>query len=350
MLSLGISGGPERRESSYSDLRIANLQGLAAGGASSRQAFLASACAEIGASWWSRVLSLATVSPTNNRTAAITREVVRTCGRRLARDGQAVFVLRERGGRLRLLEATHVDVYGGDLHGPTEITTLTVPRAGVVHARFAWAAERPWVGIAPHDFAASGGGLVGGIDQTLSREVLAEHGYIWQLPKPEHSPDAADDDSPDPLATFRQELGNAKGRTKTIPHLGDAVLDASQPVQSPVFRFGANPPDVLRWLASEGGSRMLAVYGLHPSIVFPNAPGQAQREAWRSFLALTVEPLARLLEAAFSEALEVDVALDLSAARAADTGTLARATGVLVKSGMEVDRALELVGLGEGAA
>ena len=40
------------------------------------------------------------------------------------------------------------------------------------------------------------------------------------------------------------------------------------------IRFGMDPPDVLRWLASEAGARMLAAYGLHPSIVYPNAAGQ----------------------------------------------------------------------------
>ena len=357
MIALGIAGGPETRDS-YTGIITRHLDLLAAGGGTRRSAWLSSAVAEIAAGWWSRVLSLAVVEPDTPATRAITPSVLSCCGRRLARDGEVVFVLTVVNGALRLLEASQCDVDGGAdpeswryracLAGPSQTETLTLPAAGVVHARYGWYTHRPWQGVSPADFAAGGSGLVGGLDTMLSGEALSPSAYVLEIPEVGETPDGSDPAIPDPTAKLRADLAAAQGGTATM-----AALRGSDPLSDPrqvaPFRIGMNPPDELRWFQSEAGGRMLAAYGLHPSMTAANVNGQIAREAWRVFLALTAQPLARLLEAEFSRALEVPVTLNLAAARAADTGTLARAVGVLVKGGMDLQAALDTVGLGEAS-
>ena len=353
-------GGPEVRES-YTDSKIAGLENLAVGGGSRRTAWLSSAVAELAAGQWSRVLSLAAVTPAS-AAAVVTPDVLATIGRRLARDGESVHVLRFRNGRLRLLEAAHVDVTGGgvdpedwiywaSLHGPSQTERVRLTAAAVAHVRYGWYSHRSWVGIAPGDFAAAGSGLVGGLDTQLANEALSPSGYLLELPDQggEHPVDGEDatEDAPDPTAKLRADMAATRGGTSVIQALRGQV-DMEDPRQVAPFRIGANPPDVLRWLATEGGARMLAAYGLHPSLILGNVNGQVLRESWRSFLALTARPLARRIEAELTRVLEVPVGLDLAPARAGDVGTLARAVGTLVHNGgLDVAQAMRLVGLEE---
>lgn len=75
------------------------------------------------------------------------------------------------------------------------------------------------------------------------------------------------------------------------------------------------------------------------------APGQSLREGWRTFAALTLEPIAELVAEQLSESLGVDVVLDMRRARAADVATLSRALGSLRTAEMPLDQAREIVGL-----
>ena len=60
--------------------------------------------------------------------------------------------------------------------------------------------------------------------------------------------------------------------------------------------------------------------------------------------ALSAVPLAGLVAAQLSEALNEPVTLDLRRGRATDVATLARAVGSLVTAGVDVNEARELVG------
>ena len=88
-----------------------------------------------------------------------------------------------------------------------------------------------------------------------------------------------------------------------------------------------------------------AASGIPPVLVGHTAPGKSLREGWRQFHTLTLEPLAELVSVQLSEALGVDVRLDMRRARAADVATLARALGSLRSAEMPLDQAREVVGL-----
>ena len=167
VIGLGVAGGPERRSSYSRSGDQAPGRDRQRRGAGSRQAWLASAvCGDCGRMVERACLSLCEVRPASMRTAALTPAVLSTIGRRLARDGESIWRIVTTGGRIRLIEGSHVNVAGGgdpatweyDLttYGPTTSTTGRVPAAAVIHCRYAWHRDRPWIGVSPADFASGG--------------------------------------------------------------------------------------------------------------------------------------------------------------------------------------------------
>ena len=77
------------------------------------------------------------------------------------------------------------------------------------------------------------------------------------------------------------------------------------------------------------------------------ADGTAQRESFRRYFSLTVEPLAGLLAAELSAKLEADISLGFSARFAADLAGRARAVQSMVKAAMDLAKAASLAGLME---
>ena len=88
-----------------------------------------------------------------------------------------------------------------------------------------------------------------------------------------------------------------------------------------------------------------SVSGL-PAPMVPGAAsaGPALREAFRQFVALTVQPLGRILEAEVSRVLERPVRLQHHQLASADVASRARAYKALIENDVAKDRALELVG------
>ena len=353
MTELGIAGGPVEARESYGDQVVRGLLALATTGKTGRSGWLASACSEIAAAAWSRALSCARVAPEGIRTAALDARLLAVVGRRLARAGEGVWLVDVRGGRVELVEASYWTITGGPrssswlytltLTGPTTTETITVDRARVFHPRYAWYVNRPWLACSPADFANAGAGVAGGLDVVLSREIAEPHGYVWETGDSGDAPDGEED----PNAGLRADLAALRGGTALLPSLANALGAGrpNAPRQTEPIRIGANPPDVLRWLASESGARMLAVYGLHPSVVYPNAAGQVVREAARLF-GVHMAALAKLVSAAASEALDAEVTIDVMAdGRPNEIATLSRAVSGLVSAGVPLAEARSIVGV-----
>ncbi len=81
-----------------------------------------------------------------------------------------------------------------------------------------------------------------------------------------------------------------------------------------------------------------------PMVPGSAAAGPAHREAFRQFVALTVQPLGRILEAEVSRVLERPVRLLHHQLASADVASKARAFKALVENDIDRDRALALVG------
>ena len=81
-----------------------------------------------------------------------------------------------------------------------------------------------------------------------------------------------------------------------------------------------------------------------PMVPGSDAAGPAAREAFRQFVALTVQPLGRILEAEVSRVLERPVRLMHHQLASADVAARARALKALIENDIDQALAIKLVG------
>jgi hypothetical protein len=92
-------------------------------------------------------------------------------------------------------------------------------------------------------------------------------------------------------------------------------------------------------------NRVLAAAGIPPALVTGSGNAGAMREAYRLFVLQTIEPMARQLAPEFAK---VGITgMSSASMMASDTAGRARSVGALVKAGVDLERAMTLVGWGE---
>ena len=346
------SQAPESRAAGdYSDRVISALESAAAGGSG---AAVRTAAVEIAARWWARVLTLARVSPETPATRALTPSVLGEIAWRLARFGEALFVIDvPPAGAVKLLPVWQHDVRGRSLDpatwlyhvnlaAPNGTFSMTAPAGQILHVRLSTAAEAPWCGVPPWRGARLSADLVSGIETQLSNEAGKSSGYLMPHADGEGGPN---------ITNLQSDMRGAKGATLLTP-THQAGLGAGPGAAPPpnrelkATRFGLDAPQAIVQLRTGVGQDLLALYGVHPSMADPKAAANTLREAWRMLVNLNLEPLARDIAAQVGAALdEPALRLSLADARAADVVMLARAVHSLTGAGVELDVAREVVGL-----
>ena len=343
MIQLGIADGPAReiRADDATDLYFNALDAIVSGDVST----WAAAAVETAAGLWGRALSTAKVPAGVPAGPRLLNEM----GRDLAIKGEAVYLLDvDFDGRLRLRRARSTDVWGDDepstwhyrltLQGPRTTRTVVAPAGRVVHVRYATEAHSPQRGIPPIQYAHLTGKLIRNLETAIGDEAGGTVANLIALP--------AGHSNPTKLAA---RISEAKGKTllpETTAGGWDMGKDAAPRKDFVPARLGANPPAALVALRQHVESSILGCFG----IAAPLGPegrtdGTAAREAARRLWSLTVQPLADLIAEELSRVLERPVRLDHSQpAGTADIAARARAVHVLVESGIDKDRAMQIVG------
>ena len=325
---------PVETRESYTDAVVASLYA----GATNTTGIRTLASLEIAASLWARSLSVATVRPEGAALGGLTPDVLSDIGRRLCRDGEALYLLDVQGGRVSLLPISHYDVSGNfdpgswvyriSLAGPTSHTTRLSSGDGLLHFRYSTDPERPWKGISPLGRATETAALAANLEHSLRDEASGPVGSFLTLPA-ESGP--VDDDD-DPLATVRSGIGQARGAPVLIETTAGGHGDrGNAPLQDwKPNRFGAAWPAPV--LAARGpiGESILAACGVPPSLVQANSDGTAQRESWRRFYATTILPLGRIVETELRMKLDASAKLGFTDLAATDLNGRARAWRSLV--------------------
>ena len=361
MIALDVAGGPARREvrqsTGYTNQIVNALEAAAVGGGA---VAAATAAVETCAGFWGRCLALATVEPMTVRTRALTPSVLELVGRELARRGEMLFVPRVLRGRLMLLPTALTYTVTGR-GGPGDVAlelhairpgfssaTVTLPNDAVVHLHYGRSPIRPWEGRAPWQAANLSGTLLEGIERQLGNEAQAASGYIMPLPDTGDEGQTADTtDADDPRMQMRRDLAARPGRTTFLPTT--RAGHGAGPMNAPEHdyqarRFGMDHPQAVGELRRDVERSILASYGLPPVFASHAAAGTSLRESWRIAIALSVAPVAELVQAQLREALdEPRLVLNLERCRAADLATLARAVGSLATAGVPVEAAIQRV-------
>ena len=268
----------------------------------------------------------------------------------LVREGQSLWLLDVGTGRLRLSRAsTGTDVYQGaaaadswtyqiTMSGPSITTTVRASADQVIHIRQNSDPTCPWRGRSGLAVAQSSGGLAA----TLVRGLTAE-GEVPSLriiPQPFGQSQPAADSIRAAVSTglrlaLPETTASGGGAGRSSAPLTDWK---SYTIQPEYLAAGVQ----LHALALQ---KTAGVCGL-PAPMVPGsaAAGPAHREAFRQFVAATVIPFGRILEAEVSRVLERPVRLMHHQLASADVAARARAFKALVENDIDRDRALALVG------
>ena len=292
------------------------------------------------------------MAPAAPITKVLTPSVLYSTGRDLCLRGQALWWFTTDGNMApRLWHVGEFDMtgdydpaswtYRATIEGPTKRLVRTLTADEVVHIRIGEDAAAPWRGVSPLAAAADTAGALAGVESGLRKEANQVSGYVLPGAGVEGLDDASvcraekrpgeagrrDAHRADPESATRRPLGAARRR-----RLGQARRLGIHPTGSAGRSAQRRGPGRARERGNTAGVGQPAVRTL-PDL----------REGLRQLFHVTLQPIAKIVEAELARVLEVDVALDLSALAAADVQGRARAFRALVggnnQNGIEVAEA-----------
>ena len=338
----------ETRDSSYTDALIQTIVEQASGATLAKPA--ATGALEASASIVARCFAAADVAGPDQFVAALGPSTLSMIGRSLIRQGEALFAIEVRDGRVVLLPAASWDITGEHdpatwtyrltLGGPSRLTTIDpVPNAGMVHVRLQSDPEQPWKGVSPLASAAIAGRLSAETMQALADEASGPRGML--LPTPVDGNDPT-------IAALKADIRSLRGKVALVESQGAGwAADGTQTRPKGDWegrRLGASPGAPLIEQADLASREVYSACGIPLSVV-TESEGTGQREGFRRLMHGTITPLAKIVSEELSAKFETPIALSFDQLFAADLAGRARAFQSLVNGGMDVGKAAGLAGL-----
>ena len=352
MIELGISAGPvEVRQQGAEGLDLISRLLSGSGGGTVRDAALGGL--QIAAGRVARALSVATVEGDGG---LLTPATLADMGYDLVRQGEALHLLTvDLDGRMALLRAsTTVPVVAGNadprtwryslnVAGPSVDRTVAAVAGEVCHVRINASPWQPWRGRSGLRVAASTGKL-----STALVDALADESAL-PIKRLMVQPQGANTDRDTLRANLQDKSFQFAFPTTTAAGYGggrsQAPLQDWKPI--PLGPDWGNGGTDLHSLALQ---EVIAVCGVPPALApGANAAGPTLREAQREFLTTTIQPYGDLIAAEASRVLERPVTIHHHALAAADVAARARGVHVLTEAGVQLERAMMLVGWDGGS-
>ena len=338
----------ETRDSSFTDTLVQTIVAQASGATLAKPA--ATGALEASASIIARCFAAAAVSGPDQFVAALGPSTLSLIGRALIRQGEILFAIEIRKGRVVLLPAASWDVTGAHdpaswsyrltLGGHSRLTTLEpVPANGMVHIRLQADPEQPWRGVSPLASAALAGRLSAETVMALADEASGPRGFL--LPTPVDGGDPT-------VATLKSDIRALRGKIALVESQSAGwAADGAQTRPKGDWeprRLGAAPGAPLIEQADLASREVYAACGIPLSVV-TDSEGTGQREGFRRLLHSTIMPLAEIVAEELSAKFETAIGLSFDGLFAADLAGRARAFQSLVNGGMVVEKAAALAGL-----
>ena len=349
------SGAIETRDSGsgYSDALVSLLIAQARGNPSITD-INNSGALELAAGVVGRAFASAQVeAPNQSVKNVLNPSTLAHIGRALIRAGECVLAIDVSGGNLALIPASAWDIAGGvlpeswqyrlSIGAPNGTAEITLPYAGIVHVRYAYAPERAWVGLSPLEIARQAGQLGAKINQALADESGMPVGGILPMANQPES----DDDDDDETGEIEEKLGALKGRIMSVESMATSAAGGYQEAPKDdwdIKRVGAAFQQPLVELRRDADSLILGLCGI-PIEFLNGGDGSALREAYRRLLFGTIQPLGAIVAQELTDKLETPISFVWDELRAADRASGARAYKALKEAGMDETKALTLSGL-----
>ena len=327
---------PIETRASFPSVTAEHLAGRRTGVLSDGAVPLSATVAAI-AQTWSRAFAMLDGDPDPN---PLTAAHLAAIGLDLCLRGESCWHVRVEGSELRLVRVAYWDhVAPGRFHlhiaYPHQTETIRALSGEVVLLTINSAANSPWQGRSPFQMMGASPRLMAEIESAVSGAVDWVGRGI--LPFPDTVPEEQQSAAIKGLkgcgvlaairskADFTMNTGNSRAnefrRVELTPDLEQADL---------------NPT------VDQLHTRLLAAAGIPPALLTPSGNAGAMREAYRLFCLQTVEPLARTL---LPELFKIGVtSLNTNSMMSADVAGRARAVSTLVGAGMDLSKALAMVG------
>lgn len=328
----------EIRATGYTDLILAGLDNKISG---SDADVLVTGAVEACAGLWGRTLAAARVEGSDALTARLRHRL----GRDLIRQGESVYLIEVNGAGVSLKPVSEWDVLEGWRYRidttmpPGKITQRTVARGKVAH--FMWAANprEPWRGVAPLAAASKLGDLIARVENKLSEDLNTPSATILPVPK---------DGGDTTLTSLRADIAGAEGRAVLAESTVGGWSDGSQAATRHDWRgerLGPEIPDSMLGAFEAIQAAVAVACGIPPDLLAKDVDGTAQRESYRRWVQVSVQPVADMVAEVASEALEAEVSFNFREIWGHDLQGRASAFQRLVAGGMDLERAVALSGL-----
>lgn len=299
-----------------------------------------SATVATAAGMWSR--GFAMLDPVGDP-GPLRPDVLAAIGLDLCLRGESVWHIRVAGNELELHRAAYWDEQGRGrytLHiaRPADTETVRAIEGEVLKLKINSPAEQPWRGRSPFLLMGGSPRLMAEVEAAVSLAMEWTGKGVIAFP----------DSVPEEQQSAALRGLKAGGALAAIKSRADFATNVGQP-RAQEWRRIELGPDLQRAEIpelSEGlHNRLLAAAGITPALLAASGNAGAMREAFRQFSIMTIEPLARQM---LPELNKVGVTgLSSQSMAAADTAGRARSVGALVKAGVELERAMKLVGWGD---
>ena len=313
---------------------------------------LDTAAAEAAANLYGSAFAGASVMP-DEAAAMLTPEMLYAMARGTIRYGEWVGAIEFQSGQMRIVEASDWGVASTSTNPNDWVYTLkfgtpsgtraeTVLGGDVIHLRYATRRGNPSRGIGPLQWAKSTTYGLANLEFRLAQELNTAGKYPVPIP-------ATTDDETTNLDKLEQDLNSDQGGLFLVETTSSGWGEGRSFAPNRDWearRLGANPPPTLQGLRNELNASVLAACGVPASLLVAGSGGQA-REARREFAYQSLRPFGRRLGAELSTKLNLEVRFDFGEWMQSDIAARARATHSLVQSGVDVERALDLAGLGD---
>ena len=181
----------------------------------------------------------------------------------------------------------------------------------------------------------------------LNAAAAGEVGSVVPLPVDASEPEAGEEQT-DPFGALKRTIQALRGRLGLVETTSAGYAEGRAAAPSDDWkprRVGPHPPDSLGALRESVETTLLAACGVPVDLV---RSGGTDREAYRRFLHLSVQPLAATIATECADKLDMPgLGLTFGSLHAGDIYGKARAYGSLRKTGMPDAEARRLVGLGD---
>lgn len=331
---------------SQPDLLSVLMGGLPAGSLGLLEDTTRTAALETAASMWSNALASAS--------GPLPSDCLAWLGRELILRGQGVLLIDTSMGRLRFVPVWHVDIdgfgpfpeawtYRCTVNSPDNSTYVRVSGSGVVHLNWATDPVRPWRGLPPWDTTT--GAVLGSVEGRLKNEARTPFGYL--LPSRDRRGSPTDDNAENAGFNFAGLNGKLVTTTGTPQEVAGAGQVANPQQRYSPIRLGMDLPQTLVQFRKDIERSVFLTCGVPPSLT-DTSDGTSQRESYRRFCLLSVEPVLRRLSSELVAKLEItpaEAAFNIWGLWGHDLAGRAKAFQVLVAAGKSEAEASKLAGL-----